>query len=70
MMNRTRSIRAKENEQGNNVRKRERAREMLGVVGVEVAAAGQRKRKRNRWKAGIVGSGRAEQDEQLLSSVN
>lgn len=42
----------------------------MGVVGVEVAAAGQRKRKRNRWKAGIVGSGRAEQDEQLLSSVN
>lgn len=51
-------------------RERERARELLGVVGVEVAAAEQRKRKRNRWKAGIVGSGRAEQDEQLLSSVN
>lgn len=51
-------------------KEREKARELLGVVGVEVAAAGQRKRKRNRWKAGIVGSGRAEQDEQLLSSVN
>lgn len=42
MMNRTRSIRAKENEQGKKVRERERerARELLGVVGVEVAAAG------------------------------
>lgn len=55
MMNRTRSIRAKENEQGMEVR------ELLGVVGVEVAAAaGKRKNKRNRWIAGIVGSGRAE----------
>lgn len=37
-------------------------RELLGVVGVEVvaAAAGKRKNKRNRWIAGIVGSGRAE----------
>lgn len=36
-------------------------RELLGVVGVKVAAAaGKRKNKRNRWIAGIAGSGRAE----------